>query len=95
MLSPSQYTNCLAAQKAAKDVPKPASKKAKIVGANKVYKKPTEDDTAANTVCEVRPGDTADVLGTGPNQWVQLGNISGACAGKSGFAWNDGEIILP
>lgn len=68
--------------------------KAKFVAVNKVYKE-ANDNSAANTVCEASPGDTADVVAKGPDNWVQLANISGNCGGKSGFVWNDGELQLP
>jgi hypothetical protein len=97
LLTDVQYAACLKAQKPepAKNVPTPTANKAKVVAPNKIYKDKSGNDTPANTVCSVRSGDTADVLDKGPDQWVHLGNISGACAGKSGFAWNDGEIVLP
>lgn len=69
--------------------------KATAVASNKVYKTPSGEDTAENTVCTMRAGDTATVIETGPDQWVHLGDITGGCGGKSGWAWNDGELNLP
>jgi hypothetical protein len=68
---------------------------ATAVNATTVYKTHSGKDTAANKVCSMRPGDTGTVLSKGPDQWVDLSNISGACAGKSGWVWNAGDLKLP
>jgi hypothetical protein len=65
------------------------------VNATTVYKTKSGEDTPANTVCFMRTGDTGTVVGKGPDQWVDLSNISGTCAGKSGSVWNDGVLKLP
>ena len=43
----------------------------------------------------MRPGDTGTVVSEGPEQWVDLSNISGSCAGNSGWVWNGGDLKLP
>jgi hypothetical protein len=69
--------------------------KATAVNATTVYKTHSGKNTAANKVCSMRPGDTGTVLSKGPDQWVDLSNISGTCAGKSGWVWNGGDLKLP
>jgi hypothetical protein len=69
--------------------------KATAVNATTVYKTHSGEETAANTVCYMRPGDTGTVVSEGPDQWVDLSNISGACAGNSGWVWNGGDLKLP
>lgn len=93
LLSAQQYARCLAAQPGAAAAGTP--KKARAVAANTVYKQPNGQDTPANTVCAMSPGDTGTVASTGPDKWVRLTGISGACGGKSGWLWNAGELQLP
>ena len=69
--------------------------KATDVNATTVYKTHSGEDTPENTVCFMRPGDTGTVVSKGPDEWVDLSNISGTCAGKSGSVWNDGVLKLP
>jgi hypothetical protein len=69
--------------------------RATAVNATTVYKTHSGKDTTANKVCSMRPGDTGTVLSKGPDQWVDLSNISGTCAGKSGWVWNGGDLKLP
>jgi hypothetical protein len=35
------------------------------------------------------------VVSKGPDEWVDLSNISGTCAGQSGWIWNGGDLKLP
>ena len=69
--------------------------KATAVNPTTVYKTHSGEDTIANTVCYMRPGDTGTVVSEGPEQWVDLSNISGSCAGNSGWVWNGGDLKLP
>ena len=102
LLTQQQYANCLAAQKGPKEIyvggkprqPKDAGK-AKGVASNNVYKQPSGDQSAANKACTMRAGDTASVVSRGPDKWVHLSGISGACGGGSGWVWNAGELVLP
>jgi hypothetical protein len=70
-------------------------KTATAVNATTVYKTHSGEDAVPNTVCYMRPGDTGTVVSEGPEQWVDLSNISGDCAGKSGWVWNGGDLKLP
>jgi hypothetical protein len=69
--------------------------KATDVKPTTVYKTTSGEQTPANTVCYMRPGDTGTVVSKGPDEWVDLSNISGACDGKSGWVWNGGDLNLP
>jgi len=77
------------------------SMKVKVLAGNKVYKQPSGEDTPQNTVCEVRPDDTADLIAKGADRgldphWFNVGNISGACGGQAGWIWdNGGELQVP
>lgn len=84
-LSARQYANCLAAQ----------PPKATALAPNTVYKEPNGDTGIANTVCAMSQGDKGTVAKLGPDKWVFLDGISGACMGRSGWLWNDGELQLP
>jgi hypothetical protein len=72
------------------------SPKATAVQGTTVYKTHSGSSSASNKVCAMRPGDTGTVVSKGPDQWVDLANISGlSCAGQSGWVWNAGTLKLP
>lgn len=106
LLTDQQYKNCIAAQpnnktyhkivtKKATQTPDATQSLARANASNAVYKKPNGDSSASNKVCTMHSGDTASVLGAGPDSWVHLGNISGGCGGQSGWVWNAGELTVP
>jgi hypothetical protein len=69
---------------------------ATAVQATTVYKTHSGSSSASNKVCGMRPGDAGTVVSKGPDQWVDLANISGlSCAGQSGWVWNAGTLKLP
>jgi hypothetical protein len=70
--------------------------KATAVQGTTVYKTHSGSSSASNKVCGMRPGDAGTVVSKGPDQWVDLANISGlSCAGQSGWVWNGGTLKLP